>query len=536
MLGSIRRTLRRFHQSTSGNATLLVALGMPVLIGGSGLAVDTAQWYMWKRELQNAADQAALAGAWARSDADTRLYYATRARQEYDANLSTVTDIDSVPTVSLANYNGGNQNSVVVTASASRTLPFSSFLTGRATTVSVYSQATFSEGASYTACLIATDEDDSGAITIGGSATLTAQCGIAALSTSPTAVIIEGSPTVDPGWVVAAGGIDDWLTQHTDAEIHEYVDGLYDPFATLSTPVPNPNPAQTYTCVTGATTTRGDKRTKTDTIYTYWQGSSASNSSQISNYTGSGYLADVSGSWSNWTIDTVLPTGSVDGTTSSDSSGTFTQIGGGGSNKVYRKLVYRTWTEYDNATTTTSPTQASLTQGTYAGGFDVSCTTVFSPGIYVIDGGRLKITGQYEVTGAGILIVLKNGAYIDIQGGSNISLTAATSAQLQNVGGLSATQAAKLAGMLIFEDRNSTGTTNRNTLNGNSSTVLNGKVYLPKSDITFSGTATVTSACLLIAAANITLTGTTDMTSFCPSGLANTDTVGGTSAKIKLVA
>ena len=71
MLASIRRKLSQLKANTSGNATLLVALGMPVLIGGSGLAVDTAEWYMWKRELQFAVDQAALAGAWARSDSDT---------------------------------------------------------------------------------------------------------------------------------------------------------------------------------------------------------------------------------------------------------------------------------------------------------------------------------------------------------------------------------------------------------------------------------------------------------------------------------
>ncbi|HEX4846836.1 MAG TPA: pilus assembly protein TadG-related protein, partial [Novosphingobium sp.] len=102
MLSSIRRTLREIKTSTSGNATLLVALGMPVLIGGSGLAVDTAQWYMWKREIQYAADQAALAGAWARSSEDSRSNYVTRARQEFGANISATTGINSTPNVSLA--------------------------------------------------------------------------------------------------------------------------------------------------------------------------------------------------------------------------------------------------------------------------------------------------------------------------------------------------------------------------------------------------------------------------------------------------
>lgn len=536
MLSSIRRTLREIKTSTSGNATLLVALGMPVLIGGSGLAVDTAQWYMWKREIQYAADQAALAGAWARSSDDTRSTYVTRARQEFTANVSVTADINSTPNVSLANYNGGNQNSVVVTAEATKTLPFSNLLTGQTTTVAVYAQASFTDGESYTACLIATDDDDSGAITIGGSATLTAACGIAALSNSPSSVVINGNPTVDPGWVVSAGGIDDWLSTHTDAEIHEYVGGLSDPFATLTTPTPSPNPARTYTCVAGSTTTTGDLRTRLDTIYTYWRGSNANNATQITYTSGTGYLPNVTGTWSSWTLNTTLPTNSVNGVVTSDSAASNTQISGSGSNRIFRRMVTRTNTEYANTNTVTTSTQATLNQGTYSGGFDVSCRTVMNPGIYVIDGGRLKVTGQHVVTGAGVLIILKNGAYIDIAGGSDINLTAATTAQLTNVGGLTATQATKFAGMLVYEDRASPGTRNRNSINGNSNTILNGKIYLPKSSVTFNGTAGVTSSCLLIAASNITLQGNTNMSTFCPDGMSHTDTVSTGVATVKLVA
>lgn len=535
MLSLIRRKLAALTASTSGNATLLVALGMPVLIGGSGLAVDTAQWYMWKREIQNAADQAALAGAWARSNDSSRSAYVTRARQEFTNNIATTNGIDTTPTVNLSNYNGGYQNSVTVTVQASKRLPFSSMISGQAMTVSVYSQAAFTEGASYTACLIGLNPDGTD-ITIGGSAILTARCGLAALSTSTSSIRINGNPTVDPGWVVSAGGIDSWLSQHTDAEIHEYMSGLSDPFASLTTPTPSPNPAQTYNCVPGVTTTYGDKRTKADSTYTYWQGANANNATQLTSYSGGGYLANTTGSWSGWSTHVTLPQGTVNGSSFVDGTATSTQIGGSGSNKIYRKQVIRAYTEYANVVAATTQTQATLSQGTYTGGFDVGCATVFNPGIYVINGGRVKITGQYQVTAAGILIVLKNGAYIDFAGGSNVTLTAATSAQLQQVGGLTATQASNYAGMLVYEDRNSQGSSNRNRINGNSSTVLNGKIYLPRSDVTFNGTANVTSACLLIAAASITLEGDTDMTSFCPSGMQETDVVSSGNATVKLVA
>ena len=535
MLKTIRRKLTGLQSSTSGNATLLVALGMPLLIGGSGLAVDTAQWYTWKRELQFAVDQAALSGAWARSSDTSRSTYITRARQEFAANLATTKGITTVPTVTLANFNSGNQNSVVVSASAAKQLPFSSIMTGRTTTVTVYAQASYTDGASYTACLIglATTGTD---ITFGGNSTLGGRCGLAALSTSANSIRINGNPTLDPGWVVSAGGIDSWISQHTDAEIHEYMTGLSDPFASLTTPAPSPNPAQTYACVPGTTTTKGDKRSKNNVAYTYWKGSNSSNATTATTYTGTGSHTNTTGTYSAWALNQTLPTGTVTGTVTTAGTPVWTKMSGSGQNTIWEKAITTSYINYANVVATTTQTQATLSQGTYTGGFDVSCTTVMNAGIYVINGGRLKITGQYQVTASGVLFVLKNGAYIDFAGGSAVSLTAATSSQLQLTGGLGATQAAQFAGMLIYEDRASQGSNNRNRLNGNSATTLNGKIYLPKSDITFNGTAQVTTACLLIAAAQITLEGTTNMSSFCPPGSQEQDQVSHGTATVKLVA
>ena len=40
----LQRLLTRLAANSSGNAVLLVALGLPMLIGGAGLGVDFAQW------------------------------------------------------------------------------------------------------------------------------------------------------------------------------------------------------------------------------------------------------------------------------------------------------------------------------------------------------------------------------------------------------------------------------------------------------------------------------------------------------------
>lgn len=140
MLRRTKNILKSLRNCRSGNAVMIVALGMPALIGGTGYAVDTAQWYLWKREVQFAVDQAAIAGAWAMTDEDTQATYETRAGQEFDANLSVTDDFVSEPDVRLASFAGGTGNSVIVEASASRILPFSGFLTGKAATINVFAQ------------------------------------------------------------------------------------------------------------------------------------------------------------------------------------------------------------------------------------------------------------------------------------------------------------------------------------------------------------------------------------------------------------
>ena len=132
------------------------------------------------------------------------------------------------------------------------------------------------------------------------------------------------------------------------------------------------------------------------------------------------------------------------------------------------------------------------------------------------------------------MFVLKNGAGFRINGGASVNLTAIQASDLI-ARGVSSTQANKLAGMLVFEDRASVGNT-KNVINGNASTVLNGTIYLSKSNITFQGTASVTSQCLMIAAATITITGTANMTTFCPPGVSEDTVVASEAAKVKLVA
>ncbi len=413
----------------SGNATVLIAMSAPVLVSAAGYAIDTAQWFLWRRELQYAADQAAIGGAWSLAKGISKTAYTTHAQQEFAANLAVTTDFAATPTVSLVNYNNGTSNAIQVNASATRQLPFFGFVTGQTTTVSVSAQASFAKGATYTSCMIATNQSADGAITIGGSAVLKSGCGLAALSNSTNSIRVSGNPEIDVNYLMSAGGIDDWFDTHTDDVVKEYMTTLSDPFVNL-TPPNNTATGTTYACVKSG----------------------------------------------NTTVATLNP-------------GTYTNI-------------------------------------------TTACNTVLNPGVYVINGGGVTIRAQDAVTANGVMFVLKNGAYFKLNGGSSINLTAMTQAQLVSAG-VSSTEAAKLEGMLIFEDRNSAG--NISTLNGNSDSIINGTVYFPKSTLAFGGTARVTSRCLQITANMISIQGNVNMTSFCPVGLTTTTSVGTDAPSVILV-
>ena len=424
----LRLFVRRLARSTCGNAMLIVALAMPALIGGVGVAVDFSQWYLWKRELQLATDQAAMGAAWARTNANTEGNYQTRGRQDFYANLAITSDFASTPSISLADYSNGSSNSVVVTATATKSLPFSSFLTGHGATIGTYSQASFAAGGSYSACLIATGTSGT-TLSVGGSASVTAHCGLAALSCSSGAIQIDGSATVIADSIRTCGTAN--VPTANQSAVTDNVHGLVDEFADLDPPTNDT--ARTYSCV------------------------------------GHGVHA-----------------------------------------------------------------QASPVAGTYLG-LTVSCPTVFGPGVYVIDGGTLDLTGNYSVTGTNVMFVLKNGATLRLGGsgsGNTLTLTPMVSAQFTALG-YSQALSDRYAGMLVFEDRESQPTSSH-IINGNSNSLIQGTIYLPASNVRVNGTANINSSCLQLTAQTITVLGNATLETRCTT--TQTNGAGSSTPTVRLVA
>ena len=241
--------IRRLIGDKSGNAVLFTGLAMPVLIGAAGYAMDLAQMYAWKRELQHSVDQAALAGAWALAYDEDTTTYTTRAQQEYNANLKMMVDYDTGANVQLGSYGGLTDNSVIVTSTVTKRLPFSGFLVNRAMTVTARAQATFAEGGTYQACLMALKEDDDNTFTVGGTADINAACGLGALSCDANSITIGSNTTVDTDSIVTCGTAS--VPASLEDELTEGVSGLSNPFETLPAPTPDSETVKTLNCPNG---------------------------------------------------------------------------------------------------------------------------------------------------------------------------------------------------------------------------------------------------------------------------------------------
>ncbi|MFM6932794.1 MAG: pilus assembly protein TadG-related protein [Novosphingobium sp.] len=535
MFDRARKIFRDLISNASGNAALIVAISMPAVIGGGGLAVDTAQWFLWKRELQVAVDQAALAGAWARTSSSTISTYETRAIQEYNANIQTVGDFDSTPTVTLGNHGSGLNNAVTVEATASKALPFSSFLTGRAITVKVSAKAATSAGTNYSGCIIALHPSMQGAFTLGGNASGSATCGVVALSTHPTAAMVKnGSSTAQLGMLVAGGGIDSSFS--SNGTMHPNSGGLTNPLGSIAQPNPSSSPARTYSCPatsSASTSTTATKRVSTVTTYEYHTGNN-SNQALASANAGTDYTTyspATAGSSDPGTPvnNSEVPANTVEGSTSVTSYSYMRQVSTSPKKYEVKKIV--TTTTYTNVTTTTTPGSDGIARplpGTYST-ISIACETHFQPGIYVVDSidfGQNKV-----VTGTDVLFVIKTSNGMHINSNSDVTLSGITKDTLMNTYGYTSTVADQLAS-LVFHDQDST---EQIKLNGNSDVVLNGIVYTPKREIWFNGTTSVSGVCMMVVANNVTITGATDFNNFCIPAGANILDAGGAESVVTLV-
>ena len=231
MFARIKKLLR----DRRGNVLMIAGLTAPVVFGAAGLAVDTIQWTMWKRELQRAADSAAFAGVYAKAENNAGM----TAEQAVAADLikhqtTGIALLGGYPQIS---YPTGTNftDAVSVSLAIQKTLGFSSMFMSQAPIIVTSATAALVDDGTY--CVVALAPSGSG-LSIGGSADIDMGCGAISNSNNATASVSTNGNSysfeADP--VAAVGGMPSSINGAT--ELQPFHIAMQDPYASLPTTIP----------------------------------------------------------------------------------------------------------------------------------------------------------------------------------------------------------------------------------------------------------------------------------------------------------
>jgi Flp pilus assembly protein TadG len=231
----VSRFLNRLQRSESGNVLAIVAGVMPLLMGSAALAVDATQLALWKRQLQRSADSAAIAGAYSlaqNTDPSTKDAEVTEAvDNDMDENPHPPIFAQRVLVGPIPNFS----DSVTVSLTSQRTLPFAKLFTDRRTTIRADATAALTQEGNY--CMVSLYDGEDTGVDVSGNATVDLNCGIIANSRSDDAVSTGGSSRITASPVGAVGGLKGDTSNFVGGTVLlPYTAPQADPFAYLPDP------------------------------------------------------------------------------------------------------------------------------------------------------------------------------------------------------------------------------------------------------------------------------------------------------------
>jgi hypothetical protein len=225
--GSMINMLKRLWRDRRGNAIVIAAAALPMVIGSAGLASDTIQWTLWKRQLQRAADSAALAGVYARAQSQT--LNPAISQDLANNNHLWVPLLSGYPQTSTPANTGTYINLVKVDLAVQQRLGFSSLFMSSAPIISTSATAAMVPDGLY--CVVALNPTSTPGIIIQGSTNVNMGCGAISNSESGTSSVNANGTaynfTADP--VASVGGMPSSIIGATDLRPRSVA--LPDPFA-----------------------------------------------------------------------------------------------------------------------------------------------------------------------------------------------------------------------------------------------------------------------------------------------------------------
>ena len=227
----IKQAFKRLWNDKRGNALVIAGAAMPMVLGSAGLATDTIQWTLSKRQLQRAADSAAIAGVYAIVEGQN---ISDAVTKDLTYNHTTGIAFSSTPVVTQPAATSAYTNPVKVDLAIQKRLSFSAMFMAEVPTITASATAAIAPTGKY--CVVSLENTSTTGIVDSGNATLNLGCGMITNSTSLNAAIATGSATVNATPVAAVGGIQA-ARQWGSSTLLPFTVAQADPYAAV-TPAP----------------------------------------------------------------------------------------------------------------------------------------------------------------------------------------------------------------------------------------------------------------------------------------------------------
>jgi Flp pilus assembly protein TadG len=458
---------RAYHyRYARGQLIVLATLGLIALIGIVGLAVDIGYFYSARRQMQTAADAAAIAGT--------------------NAQLGSQGGSYQQAALDVASLNGftNGQNGVIITVGPPATPPnptnntyvevdiaqpvpttFLSVIGYKTINVSVRAVAGFTAGPS---CLYVLDRSAPSALSLNGNFNVNASCGILVDSSNSAAFSAVGNGSVTAQAIGVAGNYSATGNVKLTPTPHINIAPAPDPLASLQPPAVG-NCTQQGVTNSGSYTVSGNNQVVTVPPGVYAKGVSISGNSAVVTFSAGTYGNNISIGGN--TLSATFNPGQYQNGGSGDSVDV-----SGNSKIVFNPGQYT----FCGAISITGNNNVTLSPGLYSGGISITgnATVAFNPGTYILAGGGMSVTGNSTLTGTGVTFYNTTGpgGYqpIDLAGNETAQFSAPTSGALE--------------GILFFQDRSvAYSSSNGSTVVGNSSSTFDGVVYFPTTSVTYVG-------------------------------------------------
>ncbi len=252
--------MKRLWADKRGNALLLAGACLPMVIGAAGLASDTIQWALWKRQLQKTADSAAIAAVYANvqsQDIPTAVNYDIDGGNNFVRVGNAVTGkkyaLLNAPVIGYPGNGPSYENAVSVQVQMQNRLGFTSLFLSNPPVITANATAAAVVTGDY--CAQAQINTNATGISAGGNTHVDLKCGMITNSTSMDAAVAFGSSTVTASPVAAVGGLDRTDNWATGTTLLPFTLAQKDPYADVPPPaIPstcenfadNPQDDQTY--------------------------------------------------------------------------------------------------------------------------------------------------------------------------------------------------------------------------------------------------------------------------------------------------